>query len=373
MSIGMKTQYRLYGWHISHFAGKIRGYLNYKGLDYSEKTCTVFDMKFRIPKNTGAMAMPAIETRDGEWLADTPLIMEELEKRHPTPSITVKAPRQMVLAALFENWVDDAWLPISLHTRWSYAENYEQLLREEGGKNLLPYAPRFIRNKISDKVFLSSMSGHRASQGITPVQIPLLERWATAILDLLEIHFQQHDYLFGGRPCVADYGLLGTMYGHLNRDPWPKREWLDPRPNLQAWVERTHSGQPAQGELLPDDQIPESLLPILKIIGHEFLTEMSRTAAALHQYVQSKCLSSGSRLPRALPHIRYPMAGSEFTRSCFTYSLWRMQRIQKQLRARSPDEQASVAQWFSDMQLDDFLSLDFGPELERDALAARLA
>jgi len=369
----MKTQYRLYGWHISHFAGKIRGYLNYKGLDYSEKTCTVFDMKFRIPKNTGAMAMPAIETRDGEWLADTPLMMETLETRHPANSIGINTPLQRILAELFENWADDALLPVSLHTRWSYPENYKTLLREEGGKNLLPYAPRFLRNKVSDKVFLSSMSGSRTNQGITPEQIPLLERWSLNILDLLETHFQQHNYLFGGRPTVADYGLLGTMYGHLNRDPWPKREWLDPRPNLQAWVERTHSGQAAQGDLLADDKVPTTLLPILDIIGQEYLPQMTNTATALHQFVETKSLASAAHLPRTLPDITYPMADSEYTRGSFTYSLWRMQRTQMHLRARSVEDQALVAQWFRKNQLDDLLAMDFGPELERDGLRARLA
>jgi glutathione S-transferase len=369
----MKTQYKLYGWKASHFAGKIRGYLNYKGIDYSEKQCSIVDMKYRIPKNTGAVAMPAIETQSGEWLADTPLMMDALEERHPTPSIAIKTPRQRTFAELFENWIDDAWLAVSLHTRWSFPENYEQLLREEGGKNLLPYAPRFLRNKISDTVFLGSMSGSKVNQGVTPEQIPLLERWATHILDLLDIHFQQHAYLLGGRPTVADYGLLGTMYGHLNRDPWPKREWLDPRPNLQAWVERTHSGQQAQGDLLPDDQIPETLLPIIDIIGREFLVSMSRTAEALHQYIKDKSLVSGQRLPRTLRNIRYPMADGEYTRNCFTYSLWRMQRIQKKIRAQTMSDQASAEQWCRDIGWDNLLNANFGPELERDGLVARLA
>ena len=34
----MKHEYRMYGWQGSHFVGKLRGYLNYKGLDYRKKT-----------------------------------------------------------------------------------------------------------------------------------------------------------------------------------------------------------------------------------------------------------------------------------------------------------------------------------------------
>ena len=103
----MKHEYKYYGWQASFFAGKIRGYLNYKGVDYVEKNINIYDMLRKIPKNTGRVAMPALETRQGEWFCDTPLIMEELEKRHPTPRVLADGPVQNFVAELFQNWVDD--------------------------------------------------------------------------------------------------------------------------------------------------------------------------------------------------------------------------------------------------------------------------
>ena len=49
----MKHQYKLYGVQVSLFVGKLRGYLNYKGLDYQEKAPTIYDLLRRFPKKVG--------------------------------------------------------------------------------------------------------------------------------------------------------------------------------------------------------------------------------------------------------------------------------------------------------------------------------
>ena len=98
----MKHEYRMYGWQGSHFVGKLRGYLNYKGLDYEEKDIWAYDLLVRIPRAIGVTVMPALETSSGEWFGDTPLIIEELERRHPENGIRVGTPRQKMAAMLLE-------------------------------------------------------------------------------------------------------------------------------------------------------------------------------------------------------------------------------------------------------------------------------
>jgi glutathione S-transferase len=369
----MKNQYRLYAWQQSFFAGKIRAYLNYKGLDYQEKTINAFDLKVTLPNKIGVTAMPAVETSKGEWLSDTPEIIAELEKRHPTRPIMPPSPRQAIAALLFENWVDDSWLVIAIHTRWSYSENYDHMLREEGGKNLLPFAPRFIRNRVTDKVFAATIRSYMPRQGITAQQIPLIERWSIGLLDLLETHFAQQPYLFGNKPSIADYSLVGAFYGHLNRDPWPKREWLNPRPHCQSWTERTHGGDRAPGEWLGDDKIPSSLQPLFDIIFKEFFPMLEKTTLAVRDYIALNKLQPGAPLPRTMNGISFPMANSHFNRSTMTYTLWRMQRIQAYYRSLPNEQKDSVSQWFNDMGQPDLLTMDFGPILERDGLSTRLA
>lgn len=369
----MKHQYKYYGWQASYFAGKIRGYLNYKGVDYVERNITLQDMLKKIPKHTGRRAMPALETKQGEWFCDTPLIMEELEKRHKTPTVLADGPVQNFVAELFQNWVDDSWLPVALHSRWSYPENYEKVNREEGGKNLLPFAPRFVRNRITDKAFLQNMMQHLPIAGVIPEQFDLLEAWTTNLLDIFEAHFSEHGYLMGERPTVADFALLGPMFGHLNRDPWPKREWLDPRPNLQKWVEKMGRGDEAAGELLADDQILETLMPVIKIIFSEFVPFMQKTAEENTKHIKAEGLKSGDILPRGSERLSSTMMEGQFKRGSFTYSVWRMQRIQKMVAEYSQADKERLNAWLSKQGQPDFLSLDFGHELKRHGLTAALA
>jgi len=369
----MKQVYTFYGWQASYFAGKTRGYLNYKGVDYVNKEINIFDFLLTIPKNTGRKAMPALKCKDGKWLCDTPLIMEEMEKRHPQPSIEIHTPVQKFVAELFQNWMDDVGIPIALHSRWSYAENYEKVNREEGGKNLLPFMPRFIRNKVSEKAFFEAMTGKLPNMGAIPEQIPLFEKWTSNILNILEHHFSQYDYVLGGRPTVADYALLGLMQGHLNRDPWPKREWVDPRLNLQKWVEKTHRGDAANGELLANDKIPDTLMPIVKIIFDEYLPLMDQTIDEIKLEIKNESLKPGDELPRTTERLKFKMADGQFKRASFTYSVWRMQRLQKIVSTFSDTDQECLKVWLSKQNQANFLDLNFGPALKRAGLVAALA
>jgi glutathione S-transferase len=369
----MKSQYKYYGWQASYFAGKIRGYLNYKGVDYVEKNINMIDMLVTLPKHTGRQAMPALETKQGEWFCDTPLIMAELEKRHPQPPVLVEGPVQNFVSELFQNWVDDAWIPVALHSRWSYPENYEKLNREEAGKSLLPFAPRFIRNRVADKAFLQNMARHLPATGVVPEQLALLESWTKNSLDLLEIHFSKHGYLLGERPTVADFGLLGPMFGHLNRDPWPKRQWLDLRPNLQKWVEKMARGDKTSGELLEHDNIPETLMPLIKIILTEYMPFMDKTVQDLKGIIAAKQLKSGDKLPRSTGRVELAMMDARYKRASFSYSLWRMQRTQKMVAKYSQVDKDCLNTWLSKLGQADFLSVDFGCELKRHGLVASLA
>ena len=368
----MKHQYRLYGVQVSLFVGKVRGYLNFKGLDYQEKAPTIYDLLIRFPKKVDAAAMPVIQTRDGEWLADTTDIIETLESRHPEPSIRPCAPRQTIAAMLFEAWCDDVWHPVALHTRWSYPENYP-LFQSEMGKGLLPYAPEFLRNRVVDNTVGKTMRDALPRMGVMPAQVAQLEQWTANILDLLELHFAQHDYLFGGRPTIADFSLLGPLYGHLSRDYWPQRELIAPRPNVKAYIDRMHRGDKATGDLLANDEIPDTLLPLFDVIFTEFYPLISATVELVEGFVTRKLLQKGSSLPRTISRVSFPMGDGEFTRYAFSYALWMMQRIQNQLRAMPEHERTSVFEWFADREQVDLLEMNFGPAVERAGLTVRLA
>lgn len=368
----MKNQYVLHGWHLSYFTGKLRAYMRYKGLDFKDKPVNAYDLTVRIPKKTGAVVMPVVQTDKGEWLQDTTTTIDTLEQRHPTPSVVPASPVQHVAALLIEAWADEWWVPIAMHYRWSYPENYA-LFEHDAGKALLPLAPNAVRKKLVENAVAGKLRAYLPGVGVVPEQFEIMERWTTQILDALEQHFAEHDYLFGGQATVADFALVGPMYGHLNRDPAPKRDLLDPRPNLQKWVDRVHGGDAAKGELLANDQIPETLSPIFAAIFNEFLPMVSEIAGRVSAYVEQKGSQSGDKVPRTLADISFPMADGKFTRTAMPYTLWMVQRIQNQVAEWPTSDQESVNQGLATMGQPTLETINLGPKLERCALATRLA
>ncbi|MGH6630276.1 MAG: glutathione S-transferase family protein, partial [Burkholderiales bacterium] len=114
--------YVLYAWHLSYFSGKTRCYLRYKGIPYVEKPIDLYSFSVRIKKKTGAAVMPVVVTPEGEWLQDTSAIMDELEQRFPNGSVIPATPVQRFASYVMELWGDEWWIPIAMHTRWSYPE-----------------------------------------------------------------------------------------------------------------------------------------------------------------------------------------------------------------------------------------------------------
>lgn len=71
----MTHRYEMYGWVSSHFSAKLRGYLNYKRVEFQEKDASLYDLLWRIPRGIGVSAMPALRDNRGKWLGDTKLII----------------------------------------------------------------------------------------------------------------------------------------------------------------------------------------------------------------------------------------------------------------------------------------------------------
>ncbi len=368
----MRTRCTMYGGQASHFAGKLRAYLNYKGVDYVERDPSVLQL-LRFQRRLGFRAVPVLELQPDEFIVDTPLIMDELEKRHPERPVHATTPVQVFASMLLESWFDDGWVGVSMMTRWLHDENWDTLLRTELAKGLLPFLPGFVGQPIVKMTLARYLTGGLAYVGATPGQTDLYSRWALNTLDRLDEHFEHHSYLFGGRPTTADYGLLGTLLGHLNRDPWPRREWMDPRPTLQDWVDFAGKGGAATGELLGGDAVPETVTPIFEGLFAEFPIYLRESVSRLNQKIEAEDLKPGDEISRILPRVEYPMLGKPFKRNPWTYTIWRMQRIQGTFEKMAPQDQEAVRRWCAAMGDEDLPTMDLGPRLTRRGLTAALA
>ena len=347
--------YTLYGWHLSYFTGKVLCYLNYKQIPFVHRDVDMTTLMWRIKRKVGAVVMPVMVTPEQQWIDDSSLIIDHLERRFPNPSVVPATPVQRFASYLMEAWGDEWWVPIAMHTRWTYSENYA-LFEREAGSALLPNLPTFLQRRAVAKV-ATTLRGMLHTVGVRPEQFAVMDRWTIDMLNLLEQHFTEYPYLFGERPTIGDFGLVGTMYGHLGRDPWPARELIAPRPYLRAWIDRMAKA-PAQAKagLLADDAIAETLVPVFRSIFAEFIPLLE----GINQQVKAAlpALPAGRAIPRGLADVGVPMGAGRFRRKALPYTLWMAQRTLDIYRQMSPDEQQNVRDWLTPLGGESFLALD---------------
>ena len=359
----MTKPYIHYAWHLSYFSGKSRAYLRYKDIPHVEKVIDYYTFAIKAKKLTNAAVMPVLVTPEGEWLQDTSHIIDRLEQRFPEAPVIPTTPVQKFASYLMELWGDEWWLVIAMYTRWCHAENYPLFLHD-AGRGLLPYFPRFLQNRVGAKA-ASQMRNHLPGLGINATQLPLLGEWTRSTLDLLDAHFAQYPYLFGSKPSLGDFGLIGPMYAHLGRDPWSKRELIDPRRHLRAWVDRMQQPQPRAGAFLPGDQIPQTLTPIFAAMCRELLPMIEGIIVEVEKALP-QC-APGRPLPRGLGEIEFPMGKGRYRRAALPYILWMVQRMLETYRGMTAPEQSAVRAWLTGLGGERLLDLQI-PRLRRVGL-----
>jgi len=313
--------YKLYGTSFSLYTGKARSYLKKKGIPYQEiqSTLNVY-RKFIIPR-TGVRFVPVVQTPNDQVLQDTTVIIDTLEQSFPEPSVYPESPVQKLVSLLLEVYGDE-WLVIpAMHYRWHHKQ--ENKIYADFGTIISPYLPAFIRAWLGKKIG-AKFEGAVTRLGITDRSRLAVEASYEQLLADLNAHFKEHDFLLGGRPCIADFGFIGPLYAHLYRDPVPGDLMRTTAPEVAKWVERMISDDIPSGELVANDQIPTTLLPILKRMASEQLPTLVGADKKLDQWRKDN--PNADEIPRFIGMQPFTVEGIEEQRLVLPYSLWMFQR-----------------------------------------------
>ncbi|MBK9521904.1 MAG: glutathione S-transferase family protein [Rhodocyclaceae bacterium] len=363
----MPRPYLFYGIPTSMFSASTRAYLRFKNIPYVEKPPSMYTYMVTIKKRCGSPQSPVIVDPDGRWIADSSDIIDTLEKRFPHMPVVPETPKQKFAAYLFELWGKEFWYTTALHTRWSHPENYA--IWEADMCRMLPGLPQWLRGLILRKSAQPMLNAHHKPMGLKPENFEIIDRWTDAQLDLLEAHFAQYLYLFGSRPSLGDMGIIITPFGHMYLDPWSRQNLIDPRPNLKAWIERVQEPKPLQGDFLPGDEIPPTLLPLLQGMCHDMVPHLHGTLKELLAILPQT--DGSDRLPRTLGMIEQAMGERSIQRVCLPYTLWQTQRMLDVYRGMSAADADTVRDWLASIDGEGFLSLDI-PRLRRVGLHAAI-
>jgi hypothetical protein len=175
--------------------------------------------------------------------------------------------------------------------------------------------------------------------GITADTIPGIEITYLALLDQLEQHFSQFDFLLGSRPSIGDYGLMGPLYAHLGRDPVPKALMQQRAPSVYAWVERMNGPQPLSGQFLEHDVIPDTLLPILKTMCCDQLPDVLDVIKHNSAWLQK---TPGGNIPRFLGQHAFSTGPATGERFISSYAQWLFQRAWLHYRSLNGDARVAA-------------------------------
>jgi glutathione S-transferase len=386
--------YTLYGAAFSYYSGKTRSYLRHKRIPYVEVPAAAWIYLGLMPRKVGAAVVPVVHTPDGRWLQDSSVIMDELERRFPSPSATPVTPVLRFAAALFELWGDEFLLPLAMHTRWNRPEHLPWYAQEAGAV-LLPGWPRFAQRWMGRQI-ANGMRGHVQTLGFGADMAPVLDRFGQIQLDALDAHFAVSPFLFGGRPSIGDFGLIGPLYAHIGRDPLSRRDLIDTRPHLRDWIgrmvepagwsgsqrgaqadgqtrsaadSRTGSKSDVQmdGQFRADDRVPATLLPALRSIFDEMVPYLAECADAVRHTPVLPV--TARKAPRFLAPVHYPMAGGTHTRAAASYPVWMAQRVLALFHAMPAADRQTVRAWLDEVGGQGMLALDL-PPVTRIGLAA---
>jgi glutathione S-transferase len=415
--------YRLFSWEHSYFSGKTRAHLRYKqhfgglGPGFEDVLATREIIEGVLVPATGTNVVPQLRTPDGSWVQDTSEIVDFIEREHPEPPVvppTDGAPRQRLLCYLIELLADEWMLVYAFWERWYYSRpdvepNHEQFNAQQWGSIINASGNGQERLDAARFVFQNVMgmqdpdaAGFGPYPGLRSLGVSkrTREAWQASnarVLEALDAHLHHHDFVLGGLPSLADFGLMGPLYAHLFRDAVPGFEMRLRYPLVAEWVERTNGSnalnarsynqrlydvgeggrllpKPATsdgGAWLPDDAIPETLLPLVAVFFDEMWPVLTSSMERLTRYLASA--ESGVELPgksflvtEGFEELQtgdgpltlsFEIGGVRERRMLLPYQVWMLQRLADVLRecTADPGGRASVASWLAQFER--------GPEL----------
>ena len=347
--------YTLWGGALSYYTGKIRCYMIKKGIAFRELYPPHPDFHSRILPAVGMMVVPILETPDGQIIQDTSDMIDHFEARLPQPLMIPETPVQRAVAWLLGAFGSEGLLAPGMHYRWSYRAQQENFLRMEFGRIAHTGPDREARRAAGEQL-MNYFNGFLPFLGVNPDTIPTVEAAYLELLDALDIHFQQYPYLIGGRPSIADFGLMAPLFAHLARDPVPATLMKNIAPNVHRWTERMNLASIADGEF-PDcpesypenDEIPATLDPVFRLMFQDWGAELLADAANYDAWLESNpglpaghlVSETGERkVHPTLGFLEYPWRGCTIRRASAPHGLWHFDKAACHARTLDGDARA---------------------------------
>lgn len=323
----MSKPWSFYAAPMSYFSAKVRPALQYKKIEFAEIWPTR-EVQKQIVARTGVRFIPVLETDTGEWMQDSPRMLERLEDLRPIPAIFPEDPAVRIVAEVFQDFCDDVLVAQALHWRWSFPEQRQWVESDWEA----------VFGSLATKL-AGQMAGALPLVGVTEKTRPAAEKWFHDFLDLLQVHFTESRYVLGDVITIADFALFGPMFAHFARDPVPARLVRDRAPLVMAWLHEVSAAGPPAPWATPPEVRP-TLAPLLAEIGRVFVPQVLAVGAFVAEAIDG--MPAGEDAPRVLGVFEQDVFGVPEQRVASAYPVWRHQRTAARYAALAHGEKTVV-------------------------------
>ncbi len=342
---------KLFGMPGSLYTARARSYLIKQHIDF-EEAIPADPAWPGITQAVGRWIIPVLQLADGTLVQDGVAIIDHVEAGgQARRSAYPETPVHRAIAHVFELFGGEGLLRPAMHYRWDYDADNLDFLRADFLGGLLPGAPA----EAGAAVFANASGRMRKARdgfGVSPETAPAIKASYHDFLARFDAHLARYPYLLGGRPTLGDYALIGPLYAHLGRDPYPAAEMKARAFHVWRWVERMQSPQALLGiypdeALIADDAVPETLAALLAFVAEDYLPELTAHVTfandwlAAHPGIEPGTNGLPNPGARAIGKARFDWRGQEIETLVMPYRFWLLGRLQAAL---TPAAQAVLEQ-----------------------------
>ncbi len=330
----MSETLTLYAITHSLYSGRARSYLIKHQIPFRELSTGHESFKADVLPKSKLPTVPTLVTPAGEVIRDGAAIIEHFEAANGRPC-RPPGPRQQIISALFDVIGTDGLLRPAMHYRWNFPEDNLDFIRHH-----FLYSQRDTPQREEKTESMMNRMRHAGMVfGVTEQTSGLVETLYLEYLDALNAHFKQYPYLLGWRPCIGDFGLLAPMYAHLGRDPHPARLMQQRATRVYRWVERMNRPDQdapeyfdAGTDFLPDDEVPATLLAVLRVLAEDFVPETRAAAQFINAWLAENRPEAGApavgRLEQAMGSAEFTLRGETINALAQPHRFYLLQRVQ---------------------------------------------
>lgn len=208
----------LHHYPLSPFAEKIRLILGYKNLTWQSVHIPMYMPKPDVVALTGGHRRTPFMQIGADIYCDTNLICDVLEHIAPTPTLYPDAVKGA--ARVVAQWADSLVFPVAM------AYNFQPA----GAAHVLAnWSPEDVKVFVQDR---TTMRG--GAPRMPPADaIGMYKSYLRRLSHMLE----QHPFLLGDAPCVADFAAYHPTWYTLRQVP-PLADILNLTPNVKDWLLR---------------------------------------------------------------------------------------------------------------------------------------